>query len=60
MQNEFPKTVSYNQSPKSKKHARHRSFDNLITNLLSRLITYTFFAKKRSINVNFENNRHAI
>jgi hypothetical protein len=38
-------------------HTRHRSFDNFITNLLSGLIGYSFFPKKPSINVDFENNR---
>jgi len=38
-------------------HTRHRSFDNFITNLLSGLIAYSFFPKKPSINVDFENNR---
>jgi len=32
-------------------HTRHRSFDNFITNLLSVLITYSFFDKKPSINL---------
>jgi hypothetical protein len=38
-------------------HTRHRSFDNFITNLLSGLIAYSFFPKKPSINIDFENNR---
>ena len=32
-------------------HTRDRSFDNFITNLLSVLITYSFFDKKPSINL---------
>ena len=32
-------------------HTRHRSFDNFVTNLLSRPITYSFFDKKPSINL---------
>ena len=32
-------------------HTRHRSFDNLVTNLLSGLIAYSFFDKKPSINL---------
>ena len=32
-------------------HTRHRSFDNFVTNLLSRLIAYSFFDKKPSINL---------
>ena len=32
-------------------HTRHRSFDNFITDLLSVLITYSFFDKKPSINL---------
>ena len=32
-------------------HARHRSFDNFVTNLLSGLIAYSFFDKKPSINL---------
>lgn len=32
-------------------HTRHRSFNNFITNLLSGLITYSFFDKKPSINL---------
>ena len=32
-------------------HTRHRSFDNFVTNLLSGPITYSFFDKKPSINL---------
>ena len=32
-------------------HARHRSFDNFVINLLSGLIAYSFFDKKPSINL---------
>ena len=32
-------------------HTRHRSFENFTTNLLSRLIAYSFFDKKPSINL---------
>ena len=32
-------------------HTRYRSFDNFITNSLSGLITYSFFDKKPSINL---------
>jgi len=35
-------------------HSRHRSFGNFITNMLSGLIAYSFFPKKPSINVEFE------
>jgi 3-methyladenine DNA glycosylase Tag len=38
-------------------HTRHRGLDNFITNFLSGLIAYSFFPKKPSINVYFENNR---
>jgi Transposase DDE domain len=38
-------------------HTRHRSFDNFVTNLLSGLIAYSFFPKKPSVNVDFDNNR---
>lgn len=37
-------------------HTRHRNFENFITNLLSGLIAYSFFPKKPSVNVDFENN----
>ncbi len=36
---------------------RHRSFDYFITNILSGLIVNSFFPKKPSVNVYFENNR---
>ena len=32
-------------------HSRHRSFENFLTNLLSGLITYSFFPKKPSLNI---------
>ena len=32
-------------------HTRHRSFDNFVTNLLSRLMDYSFFDRKSSINL---------
>ena len=32
-------------------HARHRSFDNFVTNLLSGLMDYSFFDRKSSINL---------
>ena len=35
-------------------HSRHRSFENFITNIISGLIAYTFFPKKPSIRVEFE------
>lgn len=35
-------------------HSRHRSFENFITNIISGLIAYTFFPKKLSIRVEFE------
>lgn len=35
-------------------HSRHRSFENFITNMISGLIAYTFFPKKPSIRVEFE------
>jgi hypothetical protein len=38
-------------------HTRHRSFDNFVTNLLSGLIAYSFFPKKPSINVEFEDGK---
>ena len=37
-------------------HSRHRSFGNFITNMLSGLIAYSFFPKKPSIKVEFEEN----
>jgi hypothetical protein len=37
-------------------HSRHRSFTNFITNLLSGLVAYSFFPKKPSIKVEFEEN----
>ena len=37
-------------------HSRHRSFANFITNMLSGLIAYSFFPKKPSIKVEFEEN----
>lgn len=35
-------------------HSRHRSLDNFITNMISGLIAYSFFPKKPSIKVEFE------
>ena len=32
-------------------HARHRSFDNILSSLLSGLIAYSFFPKKPSLNL---------
>ena len=32
-------------------HIRHRGFDNFLSNLLRGLITYSFFPKKRSLNL---------
>lgn len=32
-------------------HSRHQSFENFLTNLLSWLITYSFFPKKPSLNI---------
>ncbi|MDP4275217.1 MAG: transposase, partial [Bacteroidota bacterium] len=37
-------------------HTRHRSFANFITNLLSTLITYSFFPKKPSLNIEIIDN----
>jgi hypothetical protein len=37
-------------------HSRHRSFTNFITNLLSGLVAYSFFPKKPSIKVEFDDN----
>jgi len=34
------------------KHSRHRSYTNFITNLISGLIAYSFFAKKPAIKYN--------
>jgi hypothetical protein len=33
------------------KHTGHRSFDNFLTNLLSGLMSYSFFPKKPSLNI---------
>ena len=41
-------------------HTRHRSFDNFLTNLLSRLIAYSFFPKKPSLNIEIIDNKSLI
>jgi hypothetical protein len=41
-------------------HSRHRSFANFITNMLSGLIAYSFFPKKPSIKVEFEENSNQL
>lgn len=41
-------------------HSRHRSIGNFITNLLSGLITYSFFDKKPSLNFQYALNTNQI
>lgn len=41
-------------------HSRHRSLDNFITNMISGLIAYSFFPKKPSIKVEFEENSNQL
>jgi hypothetical protein len=38
-------------------HTRHRGFNNFITNLLSGLITYSFFPKKPTLNIEIIDNK---
>ncbi len=37
-------------------HMRHRSLDNFVTNLLSRILAYQFLDKKPSLNLEIKQN----